>query len=598
MGKKQQKKLFEYLVYFKEKMNLYNNIIIILILIMFISCAKQSTPMGGPTDEEPPVLISTTPINEATNISPNEIELVFNEYIKLENANNQILITPRINKDEMEILALKNAVRIKLNQELEDSTTYVFNFQKSITDITENNPAENLKLVFSTGSTIDSLIFSGRVSFVFPQKAKLIENVLVGLYPVGDTTDVFSAPPYYIGQADTLGRFEITNIKVGNYIAYAWQDVNNSLKAEEKSEPYGFLNDTINMSENRSGALFYLSIADLSPLKVTRSSTTGSNFDVILSKFPTEVQVKHPDIKEDLYYRTREKTIRFYSTESIADSTAISITLRDSVGFQLDTLVYAKFEKSDRAKEKLETTFPTGKTFINRISTEISFNKPVSKVNFDSLYIKYDTASIIPIESNMVYFKDSAELTKMILEIGIPDSISNETFVVYASDSTFFDVEGMFNEKPVEGSYRRLKKEVLTDALRVTINTEVTPLILQLLNKQGEVVREQFLTSTNLYVFRNLEANTYQLRVIEDENNNRKWDPSNLSEGRQAESVYYFTNPENENSRDIVLKAGWEVDLTVEPLPRSGISASQNLDKREEDLPQKENNSPNIENIR
>jgi hypothetical protein len=193
-------------------MKYLNNIISIFIIIVLISCAKQGTPMGGPRDEEPPKILSITPANESLNIKPTVIELEFDEYIKTETPNKQIIITPRVNKDEMEVTAIKNRVIIDLNQELEDSTTYVFNFQKSIKDITENNIPENLKLVFSTGPTIDSLKFSGNVSFIFPQKGKNITDVFVGLYTENDTTDVLTAYPYYIGQTDSVGNFNLTNI--------------------------------------------------------------------------------------------------------------------------------------------------------------------------------------------------------------------------------------------------------------------------------------------------------------------------------------------------------------------------------------------------
>ncbi len=571
----------------------------ILIIILIKSCAKQSTPMGGPKDEDPPILISTQPLNEATNINPRVIELVFNEYVKLENANKQILITPRINKDEMEVTALRNEVVIKLNQDLEDSTTYVFNFQKSIQDITENNPAENLKLVFSTGPSIDSLQFSGRVSYIFPQRQKVMEDVLVGLYPIGDTTDVLIAPPYYIGQADTLGLFEITNIKAGSYRAYAWHDSNNSLKAEDKSEPYGFLNDTINIEENISGAQFNISNADLTPLQINRSTSLGSNFDVALSKFITDIKVDHPEIHKKLFYRVKEKAIRFYHTdqvENIGDSTAITLSLRDSVGFSLDTVVYAKFEPNERVKEKLETTINTGKNFVNQISSELTFNKPIININLDSLFVKYDTASFIPIQRDWVYMKDSMDFTKLSVDVIIPDSITRDNFVLYAGDSTFYDAEGMVNEKPVEGNYSRLQKSTLADALKVKINTEETPLILQLLNKNGNVVYEQYLISTNEHAFRNIEANTYQVRVIVDLNKNSRWDPSNLLQERQAEPVYYFINPDNDNSRDIVIKGGWEMEITVEPLPKPGIHNQQSESIREPLVPENEDSKENMEN--
>ena len=140
----------------------------ILSLLILNSCARQSSPMGGPKDEDPPQLLSSTPENETTNTTPSEIQLFFNEYIKVENPTNQIIITPRINSQLVEFTALRNRLLIKLNQELEENTTYVFNFQKSVQDITESNPAQRLKLVFSTGNEIDSLKITGTVSYIFP----------------------------------------------------------------------------------------------------------------------------------------------------------------------------------------------------------------------------------------------------------------------------------------------------------------------------------------------------------------------------------------------------------------------------------------------
>src|SRR5690606_36933740 len=231
------------------------------------------------------------------------LELIFNEYITTENPSKQIIITPKINPEEVVFTAQRNRLLIRLNQELEDSTTYVFNFQKSVQDITEGNPANNVRLVVSTGPQIDSLKFSGSLSYIFPGKNKEIVDVLVGLYPMADTTDIFTASPYYIAQADSSGSFEITNIKEGEYRAYAWSDDNNSLKAEFRSEAYAFLDEAILIDKNTDGIHFNLFKGDLTALKINRSSAVADNFDVILNKFPVEVQISHPEKNQKLFYR-------------------------------------------------------------------------------------------------------------------------------------------------------------------------------------------------------------------------------------------------------------------------------------------------------
>lgn len=561
-------------------MTLIERLLLITLVILLHSCAKQSTPMGGPKDLDPPKLLETNPLKNTVNSKPEIITLDFDEYIKIENPNKQIIITPRINKDEMEVLAMKNRVTIKLNQKLEENTTYVFNFQKSIADITEENPAENLKLVFSTGEKIDSLTFSGKVNFLFPQREENMKDVLVGLYPTSDTTDVLTGPPYYIGQADTTGYFQIPNIKAGEYNAFAYHDINNSLKAEDKTEAYAFLNETINIKENIEEIQFYLSKADLSPIKINRSSQSGTNYDIILSKFVAETKITHPKLNKELFYRIKEKNIRFYYKNFEGDSTAIGLTLKDSVGFQKDTILYAKFQESDRTKEKIEIAINSGINFVKNFTAELTFNKPIKEIKYDSLFVKYDTATIIPIRNKQVYLRDSLDLTKIYIDINIPDTLKYEIFKVFASDSTFIDVEGLTNEKKIEGTYRKLKKEVLADALRVKINNDQYPMILELLDSKDKLVRQHILKDKNEYVFLNLEAGTYRIRVIEDLNQNGRWDPSNLLEKRQAEPIYYHVNTENKNSRDIILKAGWDNEITINPLKAVGYTILQ-TDKKE-----------------
>jgi hypothetical protein len=559
-------------------------ILTIILILFLISCAKQSTPTGGPRDEIAPELMSFTPKNESTNIKPSTIELEFNEYVALENPNKQIIITPRIKKEEMEVTANRNRVIVKLNQELEDSTTYVFNFQKSIKDITEGNAPENLKLVFSTGPDIDSLTFSGNVSYVFHQRSEKLSDIYVGLYEVYDTTDVLTAPPYYIGATDSVGNFKLTNIKSGAYRAYAWHDDNNSLKAEEKQEAYSFLLDSINIDKDVTGTQFYLSKADISEFKINRSSSIGTYFDVVLSKFPVDMEITHAALNDELFFRRNEKTIRFYHRTLRNDSTAIELFLKDSTGLKLDTLLYAKFEESDRRKEDLETKIGGKKSFIDNLTAELTFNKPIYAINYDSLYIKYDTATIIPIEKEWVYFKDSVNRTALNISWAIPDTIQQETFIFYAADSTFLDVDSTFNKEKVETSFKRLNKETLSDEINIKVNTVELPIIIQILTKRDEIIEERYLEEKNEITLNYVEPGTYYIRAIIDRNKNRRWDTSNILQDRYAEPVYYLENEADENSRDITIRGGWTLDLTIEPIKPQGLNLTNKEEKEKKDV--------------
>lgn len=550
--------------------------ILLVISLLAFSCAKQSAPMGGPRDLDPPKVLEMSPSNQSLNTKPKEIILTFDEYIKLDNANKNILITPRINKDEVIFTAIKNTLVIELNQELEDSTTYVFNFQKSIQDLSEGNPVENLKLVFSTGESIDSLTFSGSVNTYFPGRNAQLEDALVGLYPIDDTTNVFIAPPYYLTQVDTVGKFNITNIKAGKYFAYAWQDDNNSLKAEYKSEAFDFIKDTITINQNIEGIQFNLSKGDQNPIRLLRSSPLGSNYTIVLNKTPVQISLENEKLGSEIFYILGDKKINLFSEKPFADSLAFNINLIDSVGYQVDSLIWSKFEESDRKLEKLTVTANSGKSFYQKLEVELTFNKPLKSINYDSLYVSYDTASVIPITPEMLSFRDSLRRDILKINLSIPDSIPFELYTVKAADSTFMDLERQYNEVVLSANYKKLKKETLADAITGTIDEAEGPFIVQLLDSKGELKRESYLESGNDFAFNLIEAGTYQIKIIEDSNGNHRWDPANFEERRYAERIFYYTDLETGN-KNILIRGGWILeDLVIRSTPKTGLKTIQN----------------------
>ncbi|WP_232424843.1 Ig-like domain-containing domain [Algoriphagus resistens] len=532
--------------------------------------------MGGPRDENPPVVVDMSPKDQSLSIKPEEIIITFDEYIKLDNATKNILITPRINKDKVIFTALKNTLVIELNQELEDSTTYVFNFQKSIQDLSEGNPAEKLKLVFSTGQQIDSLTFSGSVNTYFPGKNDKLEDAIVGLYPFDDTTDVYIAPPYYLTQVDSAGKFNITNIKAGKYLAYAWQDDNNSLKAEYKSEAFDFIRDTIIIDQNIDGVQFNLSKGDQNPIRLLRSSPLGSNYTIVLNKIPIGISLENEKLGREIFYTLGDKRVNLFSEKPIADSLPFKINLKDSVGYEIDSLIWAKFEESERKPEKLTITPNSGKSFFQTLPIELTFNKPLKNIQYDSLYIAYDTASVIHITPDMLRFKDSLRRDVVEINLGIPDSIPYETFTIKAADSTFMDIEGQFNEEVLSANYKKLKQETLADAISGTIEGAQAPFIIQLLDSKSEIKREFYIESNNAFSFKLLEAGNYQIRVIEDTNGNRRWDPANYEERRYAERTFYYIDPETGN-KNITIRGGWTLtDLRIKASPETGLKTIEN----------------------
>jgi hypothetical protein len=82
-------------------------------------------------------------------------------------------------------------------------------------------------------------------------------------------------------------------------------------------------------------------------------------------------------------------------------------------------------------------------------------------------------------------------------------------------------------------------------------------MIVQLLNKDGDVVYEKIFTHGKNLEMTHLVAGKYHLRIIEDLNKNGRWDTGNYLRGQLPEPVIVFTQP-------IVIKAGWKISQQID----------------------------------
>jgi hypothetical protein len=104
----------------------------ILFFLLFIySCAQISRPEGGPKDEDPPKFVSANPENYSILFDKEEIKIQFDEYVKLNNPQQQIIFSPPIlPRPEISPMGVASKeVKIELAiDSLQDNTTYTINF--------------------------------------------------------------------------------------------------------------------------------------------------------------------------------------------------------------------------------------------------------------------------------------------------------------------------------------------------------------------------------------------------------------------------------------------------------------------------------------
>ena len=58
----------------------------LLAAMLVVACASIGNPDGGRYDEEPPVVVSCMPADKAVGVTKKKVSILFDEYVKLENA--------------------------------------------------------------------------------------------------------------------------------------------------------------------------------------------------------------------------------------------------------------------------------------------------------------------------------------------------------------------------------------------------------------------------------------------------------------------------------------------------------------------------------
>lgn len=216
--------------------------------LLVTCCASIGNPDGGRYDEEPPRVVAFSPDNKALGNTKKKISILFDEYIKMENANDKVVVSPP-QIEAPNIRADGKRVRVDLYDTLRPNTTYTIDFSDAIVDNNESNPLGQFTYSFSTGETIDTMEVAGTV--LNAENLEPIKGILVGLYPADSTYSdtLFTTTPFLrVSRTDGSGKFSIKGVKDGTYHAFALQDMDGNYMFSQKSEVIAFDTTTISTS--------------------------------------------------------------------------------------------------------------------------------------------------------------------------------------------------------------------------------------------------------------------------------------------------------------------------------------------------------------
>ena len=596
-------------------------------ICLLASCAKMGQPDGGWYDETPPRILGASPADKATEVTDHKMYIYFNEFIKLSDASQKVVVSP----PQMEAPDIKDAgkrIIIDLKDSLKANTTYTIDFSDAISDNNEGNPLGNYTYSFSTGTEIDTMEVSGYVYEA--ENLEPIKGILVGLYDnLADS--VFRKEPFQrVSRTDSRGRFVIKGIKPGNYRVYALMDADGNYLYNQKSEKIAFSRDIIVPSckpDIRQDTIWRDSLHIENIMQVPYTHFFPD--DIVLRAF-AEVQTDRYMTKNE-----REKANRFtlmysygdddlpvirglnfdaenaFVVEATEKKDTITYWLRDTLLVNQDTLrmevqyhatdtagmlylqtdtltllskePYAKRlkqkekeyndwkkkqEKAEKRGDPFQKEMPVpplgiGMNFAGDIDPD---KNPV--LTFETPLEVADTSKIHLYSKHDTLWYRSPFLVREKVNVPRTYEVIGEwrpdvEYSLEIDSAAFVDIYGSVSDTAKKGF--KVKSNDAYSTIFMTLDGMRGKNVVAQLVSSTDAVMKEVRTHTGDAEFFYVNPNTYYLRIFVDENNNGKWDTGNYDEGRQAETIYYYPSK-------IECKEKWDFTETWSPLRGSSTS--------------------------
>ncbi|MFC4220871.1 Ig-like domain-containing protein [Flagellimonas marina] len=508
-------------------------------------CAQRGSPSGGPEDITPPKLTRAEPENFSTNFKSEKIRLYFDELIKLQDVQQQLVVSPPL-KHQPEITPQggpRKFIEIILKDTLRENTTYTLNFGQSLVDNNEGNPNSFLTYVFSTGDYIDSLTLSGAVKDAYNRRAD--EFVSVMLYEIDtaytDSTVYKSLPNYIANTGDSLPLFELKNLKSGTYALFALKDQNKNNRFDQRLDKIAFLEDTISLPTD---SIYLLNLfKELPNYSVSVPSYVAKNRIIFgyqgnHEDITIESLTELPDSVQTVILKDREKdTLNYWITPTDLDSIIFTVSnqkmeLIDTFTVKTRKLPLDSLTLSSGVKGKFnfEDTF------------SVLANTPIASVDSTKIGLVLNDSLIAPYS----YSLDSLG-NKIDFDFDIEPNQSYRFAFLPGAVTDFFGIQNDTLDYTIStGSYADYGN------LRFNLSGATRyPVIVQLLNEKEEIQREIAATQPQTFEFSNLNPGNYVARVVFDDNANGKWDTGNYLKKIQPEKISYYPDV-------IEVRANWE----------------------------------------
>ena len=619
----------------------------LFVFLLFIGCARMGQPDGGWYDDEPPKVIGSTPADRSVNVSSQKITILFDEFIKLEDATNKVIVSPP-QLEMPEIKAAGKKIVVELKDSLKENTTYTIDFSDAISDNNEGNPMGNYTYSFSTGERIDTFEVSGYV--LDASDLEPVKGILVGLYDDLADSAFKTKPMIRVSRTDSRGRFVVKGVAPGIYRAYALQDADGDFLFGQKGEMIAYSHqtfepgskpdvridtvwrDSLHIDQLRQVPYTHFLPDDITLLAFTQIQTDrylvkterkdankismffsyghpvlpvikGLNFEAD-SAFVIETNEK----QDTIHYWLRDSvlvnqdTLRMEVTYMATDSLGALVSQTDT----LDALAKVSYEKRQkefakelekwqkeqerkkRREEPYDSIYPV-KHLEPQYNASSSMD-PDQRVTVEmpTPLVRYDTAAVhLYSKIDSLWYEARCVFRPVEHSLRqfeiLADWRPGTEYSLEVDSAAFEDIYGQVSAAYKEGLKIKDLDAYSTLTLNISGIADSLPLRVQLLSSSGMKVKEVLATKGSAH-FDYVTPNKYYVCAFVDNNGNGLWDTGDYDADIQPEAVYYY-------SREIECKAKWDVtqswNISATPLYRQ---KPLNITKQKGDTKQKQKN--------
>ena len=542
------------------------NIIIILAAVtcfLLAGCAKIATPTGGPKDTYPPKIVKMVPENQSVRFNEQHIQFYFDEYVTLNNPNENVLISPPLTTKPDYFIKGKSLI-IKFKDTLRANTTYNMVFSNCFKDYREGNPLSLFHYSFSTGDSLDNYMIQGKILSAYSLAPS--EDLFVMLYKNNEDSLPLTTLPDYVTKTQKDGSFRFQNINAGDYKVFALKDINSDLKYNLPNEEIAFLTEVVSsfpapsdsISDSLRALLPMLTLYSFVSEDTTQKLSRYLNPALGIYQFPykraiTDFVVEPQPGAPDYFQRmnaTRD-TITWFMKSPIIDS-AVYYLYADG---HCDTVMLTPFkERQTGGRNRTKTMHKMPVTFINAGE----YHKPLT-LRFPFPIQPRDSFDVY------VYSKQQDVKDTTVYRFGVPDTFLTElplpmnylekkSYSVMIPDSLFFGYHQLTHDTlKVQFSTKSIK-DYGTLIMNYQIPDDGKSYVATLM-EGDKIIQENILKSSETITYPFLLPKTYRITVFCDENGNGRWDAGDYATKRQPEKVYNFPTT-------ISIRAYWDSEET------------------------------------